>query len=80
MRLGCAVTSIHRSEHGVTVRDTQGGVETYDAVVMACHSDQALAALPDADAQERSILGAIRYAPNTVYLHRDRNLMPRRRQ
>ncbi|MFW1442912.1 FAD-dependent oxidoreductase, partial [Vibrio parahaemolyticus] len=42
--------------------------------------DQALAALEDADAHERSILGAIKYAPNTVYLHRDRNLMPRRRQ
>ncbi|MEY9179937.1 putative NAD/FAD-binding protein [Bradyrhizobium sp. USDA 313] len=80
IRLGCAVTSVNRAEHGVTVRDSHGGVETYDGVVMACHSDQTLAALPDADAQERSILGAIRYAPNTVYLHRDRNLMPKRRQ
>jgi hypothetical protein len=80
IRLGCAVTSINRAGPGVTVRDSHGGVESYDAVVMACHSDQALAALSDADAQERSILEAIRYAPNTVYLHRDPSLMPRRRQ
>jgi predicted NAD/FAD-binding protein len=80
IRLGCAATSINRTEHGVTIRDSHGGVETYDAVVMACHSDQALAALVDADAQEQSILGAIRYTPNTVFLHRDHNLMPKRRQ
>lgn len=80
MRLGCAVTSIERTAHGVTVRDSHGGVENYDAVVMACHSDQALAALSDADGEERSILEAIRYAPNTIYLHRDCSLMPRRRQ
>ncbi|WP_439368050.1 NAD(P)/FAD-dependent oxidoreductase [Bradyrhizobium sp. DASA03120] len=80
IRLGCAVTSVTRTEHGVTIRDSRGGMESYDAVVMACHSDQALAALLDADAQEKSILGAIRYSPNAVYLHRDRSLMPKRRQ
>jgi predicted NAD/FAD-binding protein len=36
--------------------------------------------LCDADASERSILGAIGYAPNTVYLHRDIRLMPKRRR
>jgi hypothetical protein len=46
---------------------------------MACHSDQALAALADADPQETSILGDIRYAANTAYLHRDHALMPKRR-
>ena len=29
---------------------------------------------------ERSILGAIGYSPNTVYLHRDPGLMPKRRR
>jgi uncharacterized protein len=36
--------------------------------------------LSDADNGEREILGAIRYAPNTVYLHRDTRLMPKRRR
>ena len=54
--------------------------DTYDHVVIAAHSDQALAMLSDADERERAILGAIGYAPNTVYLHRDVRLMPKRRR
>jgi len=48
--------------------------------VIASHSDQALVMLSDADAREREILGAIGYAPNTVYLHRDERLMPKRKR
>ena len=80
LRLGCAVTSIERSTHGVVVRDSHGRHDTYDHVVIASHSDQALAMLSDADARERAILGAIGYAPNSVYLHRDTRLMPKRRK
>jgi predicted NAD/FAD-binding protein len=80
MRLGCAVTSIERTAQGVVVHDNHGHRETYDHVVIASHSDQALAMLTDADADERAVLGAIGYAPNTVYLHRDARLMPRRRR
>ena len=78
IRLGCAVTSIERTPHGVIVHDSRGGRDSYDHVVIASHSDQALAMLSDADDRERAILGAIGYAPNTVYLHRDIRLMPKR--
>jgi predicted NAD/FAD-binding protein len=78
IRLGCAVTSIERTPHGVIVHDSRGGRDSYDHVVIASHSDQALAMLSDADDGERAILGAIGYAPNTVYLHRDIRLMPKR--
>src|SRR5471030_951548 len=80
LRLGCAVTSIERKPHGVVVHDSQGGRETYDHVVIASHCDQALRMLSDADSRERAIIGAIGYAPNTVYLHRDPRLMPKRRR
>jgi uncharacterized protein len=80
IRLGCAVTSIERTPHGVVVHDSLGGHNRYDHVVIASHSDQALAMLSDADPRERSILGAIGYSPNTVYLHRDIGLMPKRRR
>jgi uncharacterized protein len=80
IRLGCAVTSIERTPHGVVVKDSHGKTNTYDHVVIASHSDQALAMLSDADAREASILGAIGYSPNTVYLHRDIRLMPKRRR
>jgi predicted NAD/FAD-binding protein len=80
IRFGCAVTSIERGALGVTVRDSLGHADTYDHVVIASHSDQALSMLSDADARERAVLGAIRYSPNTVYLHRDERLMPKRRR
>ena len=80
LRLGCAVTSIERTSHGVQVRDSHGGNAAYDHVVIASHSDQALAMLTDADDRERSILGAIGYSPNIVYLHRDSRLMPKRKR
>ncbi|MGA2287439.1 NAD(P)/FAD-dependent oxidoreductase [Bradyrhizobium sp.] len=80
LRLGCAVTSIERTAHGVVVHDSHGKSDTYDHVVIGAHSDAALAMLTDACDRERTILGAIGYAPNTVYLHRDTRLMPRRRR
>jgi uncharacterized protein len=80
LRLGCAVTSIARKPHGIVVHDSHGHHETYDHVVIAAHSDQALGMLSDADDGERSVLGDIGYAPNTVYLHRDPRLMPKRRR
>ncbi|MGH8039457.1 MAG: NAD(P)/FAD-dependent oxidoreductase [Stenotrophomonas sp.] len=78
-RIGCPVLGVERHEHGVRVL-TAGGLEGFDQIVMACHSDQALALLSDADGVERSILGAIRYQPNEVVLHTDARLLPRNRK
>ena len=80
LRLGCAVTSIERTPHGIVVHDSHGRADAYDHVVIASHSDQALAMLSDADDRERAVLGAIGYSPNSVYLHRDTRLMPQRRR
>ena len=79
IRVGVGAAKVVRGPHGVDVHDLRGGVERFDQVVFACHSDQALASLPDADAEERAFLGAIRYAPNQAILHRDPSLMPKRR-
>lgn len=73
------VVAVRRDGEHAVVR-THSGVETiFDQVVFACHSDEALALLTDADATERSLLGAVKYEPNTAWLHRDPSLMPRRR-
>ncbi|MGE0828330.1 MAG: NAD(P)/FAD-dependent oxidoreductase [Hyphomonadaceae bacterium] len=77
VRLGAAVAAIHRTDNEVAIR-TAAGVERFDHVVLACHADEALAIL-DASPAEHAALSAIRYAPNTAYLHRDATLMPRRR-
>ncbi len=59
--------------------DSARGVERFDHVVMACHSDQSLRLLDDADGDERTLLAAVPYQPNTAWLHTDARLMPRRR-
>ncbi len=52
----------------------------YDQVIFACHSDQALAMLADADGNEQSILSAIPYTKNEVVLHTDISLLPENRR
>ncbi len=77
IRVATPVTSIEREDDGVLV--TSGhGLETYDHVVIACHSDDALELLQDASVEEKTVLGAIRYQPNEVTLHWDTSLMPQR--
>ncbi len=79
VRTGTPVLGVRRDETGVEVT-LPGGRERFDAIVMACHSDQALALLSDADGPEREILGAIAYQPNEVVLHTDARLLPRSRK
>jgi predicted NAD/FAD-binding protein len=79
VRLGVGASRVRRIDAGVEVVDTHGARETFDQIIFACHSDQALALLADADAEEHDFLSAIRYAPNKAYLHRDPSLMPARK-
>ncbi|WP_280192005.1 NAD(P)/FAD-dependent oxidoreductase [Delftia sp. PS-11] len=77
-RLNTPVQGVRRMAQGVLVQ-TAHGTEQFDAVVLACHSDQALRLLGnDATAQERDVLGAIRYQPNLAVLHTDTSVLPRR--
>ena len=78
LRTGAPVEAVSRSE-GAWVKAAGGPAEQFDAVIFACHSDQALAMLTDADAEERSVLGDLRYKPNRVILHDDPRVMPARR-
>ena len=79
VRTGAPVTAVRRGPHGVTVEAGQGS-ERFDQVILACHSDQSLALLANADPEERAFLGAVRYSANKAVLHRDPALMPMRRQ
>lgn len=80
IRLSTAVTSISRDDGGVTVTADGTGPEKYDAVFLACHSDQSLRMLTDATAAEREVLGAIAYQANEAVLHTDVSLLPRRKR
>jgi len=77
-RLAMPVREVRRSDTHVQIR-AGDSVDQFDHVVLACHSDQALALLPDATAAEREILGAIRYQHNEAVLHSDASVLPRRR-
>ncbi len=75
VRVNTPALKITRDTDGVIV-DYAHGSDLYDAVIMATHSDQTLALLSDASADENDILSAIRYAPNKAYLHTDASIMP----
>lgn len=74
------VAGVLRGLDGAALRFDDGRLESFDAVVLATHSDQALKLLDAPSADDRRLLGAIQYRPNRVILHRDTALMPKRRK
>lgn len=80
IRLQTPVSRITREKDRVLITDASGHTESFSDVVVATHADQALRLLGDADAQERSVLGAFRYTDNLAVLHSDETLMPKRRR
>ncbi|MEO1363035.1 MAG: FAD-dependent oxidoreductase [Pseudomonadota bacterium] len=80
IRLHAPVQSVRRTASGVEVKAWGGEWEAFDEVVFATHSDDSLAMLADPTGVERTALGAVKYQPNDVVLHRDESIMPKRRQ
>jgi predicted NAD/FAD-binding protein len=79
IRTACGALEITRHGSGVKIVDEQGNAAHFDKIVLACHSDEALALLRDASGAEHAALGAIRYQPNQVVLHKDPSFMPKRK-
>ena len=84
VQLSSAVRSVHRSSDSrrplgveVGIELVDGRSESFDAVVLACHSGQSLSMLSDATTTETEVLGAIAFQPNTATLHTDSALLPR---
>ncbi|MEO5565301.1 MAG: FAD-dependent oxidoreductase [Luteimonas sp.] len=75
----CTVRAVWRDAAGVAIH-AGGDLQRFDQVVLACHSDQALRLLADADARETEVLGAMPYQDNAVVLHTDARLLPTRRK
>ena len=80
IRPGTPVRSVRRERDGVLVTPHGGESERFDEVVLATHSDQALALLADATPAERAVLEAIPYQVNEAVLHTDVRMLPRRRR
>lgn len=77
--LNSRVTRLTRLAQGVEL-EVNGQCQQFDEVILACHSDQALALLGDANHLEQQILSAIEYQENDVVLHFDDSLLPQRKK
>ncbi len=88
-RLNTPVRLIERSAHQpfdpshpsrqcvrITTDQTQ---EYFDAVIIATHSDEALALLKAPTQLERTLLGAVKYQSNQAVLHTDVSVLPTRK-
>jgi uncharacterized protein len=81
IRLSTPVRAVRRhpaSRGHAEVRDADGQVHRFDAVVIATHPDQALRLLDPPTDAERDVLGAFTYTQNPALLHTDAALLPRR--
>ena len=79
VRLSAPVRAVTRHADCVEIAAEGRATERYDEVVIAAHSDQALAMLTDPSELERELLGAIPSQRNEAVLHTDERMLPRRR-
>ena len=91
IRTSSPIGQIRRKVSNFHEVDARGNIEllvegesefqTFDHVVFACHSDQALRILGDQASQtEREILSAFPYQPNTAVLHTQHDVLPTTRR
>ncbi|MEU7103962.1 FAD-dependent oxidoreductase [Streptomyces stramineus] len=80
LHLARPVTGLHRHARGATLRDADGRRAHFDAVVLACNANQALALLDRPTALERRLLGGVRYSSelhHDAVAHHDDSILPR---
>jgi predicted NAD/FAD-binding protein len=80
IRLGTPVLKVTRSQDettgdGTVLVATKDDVSEFDRVIMACHSDQALAMIAEPTPLETKLLGDIPYVQNTAVLHTDTSVL-----
>ena len=80
IHLRTPVQGVRRLRAGIAIELAGGTVERFDEVVLACHADQSLRLLADADPFEREVLAAFPYQANEAVLHTDTRLLPERRR
>jgi predicted NAD/FAD-binding protein len=73
---GVRLTSIDRSEQGVTLHFADRPPEAVDEVVLACHGDQVLPLLAAPTTAERDVFPHFTTTVNATWLHRDPRFLP----
>ncbi|MBU6154474.1 MAG: FAD-dependent oxidoreductase [Bdellovibrionales bacterium] len=82
IKTSCEVIALRRTEESCELEFREQDVlkkESFDHVILACHSNQALAILTDPSPAETEILSAISYQANSVILHTDTSVLPDRK-
>ncbi len=81
IRLRTPVEKVLRTPDGVQIFSETSGGESFDHVIFACHSDQALRILGgEASPPERELLSAFPYERNVAVLHTDTSVLPHSRR
>jgi len=78
--LNAKIAGVNRTEHSAQLQFEDRTSQDFDEVILACHSDQALALLNDASEDEKQVLSAMPYSTNSVVLHTDKTLLPKRKK
>lgn len=79
LHLNASVQQVIRHNGGVEIQLAQSN-HTFDQVIFACHSSQALAMLADPTPAESEVLGDIGWQHNEVVLHSDPRWLPVRKR
>ncbi|WP_372614099.1 NAD(P)/FAD-dependent oxidoreductase [Aquicoccus sp.] len=79
LRPGTPVQAVERDGQGVVIRSARHGAESFDQVIFACHSDDALRLLSRPTGEEHAALSDLTYQDNHAILHCDEAQMPKRR-
>ncbi|KAH9681821.1 Amino oxidase domain-containing protein [Citrus sinensis] len=78
IKTGCEVCSVLQYDEGRTEVRGDGFQGFYDGCIMAVHAPDALRILGNQSTfEEKRLLGAFQYVYSDIFLHRDKNFMPR---
>ena len=80
IRINSKVHSIKRAKNTIYLKTDHNEKEEFNAVILACHSDQALKILEDSTNQEKEILANIPYQLNQAILHTDTSVLPKNKK
>ena len=72
------ISSIERSDPGVTLRFEDRPAQQFNEVIFACHGDQILPLLAQPTEVERKVLSCFTTSRNETCLHTDSSLLPKR--
>lgn len=80
IKLNCPIVKSVQSGDKIILTTDKGEDFAFDHVIFASHADQTHAIIADKTKDEDAILSKIKYSPNTAFLHKDHNQMPKKKK